>query len=283
MRLATLSTPSGPRPAAVVGNAYIDLRLVDPKLPPTVRQIIADPAALKAAEAASHVTASHSVDSATFLSPIPDPQKIVCVGLNYRDHALESKLAIPKEPVLFSKFPSALIGHGRPIVHPNQHQGRFRGRTRHCDRQARPAPRRGRRPAARRRLLLRPRRVGPRLAVGEGRQAVDGRQDVRLVRPGRPRPGDGRRGRRPARPRHPPPRQRPDDAGEQHQSVHLHRPAEIAYISQIVTLEPGDLIFTGTPPGIGHARTPPIYLKPGDVAEVEIDGLGVLLNPVVAE
>jgi 2-keto-4-pentenoate hydratase/2-oxohepta-3-ene-1,7-dioic acid hydratase in catechol pathway len=57
----------------------------------------------------------------------------------------------------------------------------------------------------------------------------------------------------------------------------------IAYLSQIVTLEPGDLIFTGTPPGVGMARKPPVWLKPGDVVEVEIEHLGVLRNSVVAE
>ena len=57
----------------------------------------------------------------------------------------------------------------------------------------------------------------------------------------------------------------------------------IAYLSQIITLEPGDLIFTGTPPGVGMARKPPVWLKPGDVIEVEIEHLGVLRNSVVAE
>jgi 2-keto-4-pentenoate hydratase/2-oxohepta-3-ene-1,7-dioic acid hydratase in catechol pathway len=57
----------------------------------------------------------------------------------------------------------------------------------------------------------------------------------------------------------------------------------IAYVSQLVMLEPGDLIFTGTPPGVGMARKPPVYLKPGDVCEVEVGGLGVLRNPVVAD
>ena len=57
----------------------------------------------------------------------------------------------------------------------------------------------------------------------------------------------------------------------------------IAYLSQVVTLEPGDLVFTGTPPGVGMARKPPVWLKPGDVVEVEIDHLGTLRNPVVAE
>ena len=57
----------------------------------------------------------------------------------------------------------------------------------------------------------------------------------------------------------------------------------IAYLSQVMTLEPGDLIFTGTPPGVGMARKPPVWLKPGDVVEVEIDCLGTLRNPVIAE
>src|SRR5947207_5707629 len=57
----------------------------------------------------------------------------------------------------------------------------------------------------------------------------------------------------------------------------------LAYISQVVTLEPGDLIYTGTPPGVGVARKPPVYMKDGDVVEVEIEGLGVLRNPVVQE
>jgi 2-keto-4-pentenoate hydratase/2-oxohepta-3-ene-1,7-dioic acid hydratase in catechol pathway len=57
----------------------------------------------------------------------------------------------------------------------------------------------------------------------------------------------------------------------------------IAYLSKIMTLEPGDLIFTGTPPGVGMARKPPVWLKPGDVVEVEIDHLGLLRNTVKAE
>src|SRR5206468_3311243 len=59
--------------------------------------------------------------------------------------------------------------------------------------------------------------------------------------------------------------------------------AVLAYLGQVLTLEPGDLIFTGTPPGVGFARKPPLFLKPGDVVEVEIEGLGKLSNRVVGE
>ncbi len=55
----------------------------------------------------------------------------------------------------------------------------------------------------------------------------------------------------------------------------------VSYLSRIFTLEPGDLIFTGTPPGVGMARKPPVWLQPGDIVEVEIDGLGTLRNPVI--
>ena len=58
--------------------------------------------------------------------------------------------------------------------------------------------------------------------------------------------------------------------------------AIVAHLSTLFTLEPGDLIFTGTPPGVGMARTPPVWLRPGDRVEVEVDGLGVLANPVIA-
>ncbi len=57
----------------------------------------------------------------------------------------------------------------------------------------------------------------------------------------------------------------------------------VSFLSQTVTLEPGDVITTGTPPGVGFARKPPVFLKPGDVVEVEVEGLGVLSNPVVAD
>jgi 2-keto-4-pentenoate hydratase/2-oxohepta-3-ene-1,7-dioic acid hydratase in catechol pathway len=57
----------------------------------------------------------------------------------------------------------------------------------------------------------------------------------------------------------------------------------LAHISQLVTLHPGDLIFTGTPPGVGDARQPPVYLQPGDLMEVDIENVGVLRNPVIAE
>ena len=138
MRLATLNTPRGPRPA-VVGRP-----LRRPRMPPTrvcrpaFAGLLADPARLAAArEAANRPGAvSRPGGQAKLHAPVPDPQKIICIGLNYRDHAAESRWPIPKEPVLFSKYATALIGHGGAIVLPPVSQeGRLRGRAGHRHRQ----------------------------------------------------------------------------------------------------------------------------------------------------
>src|SRR5262245_5359376 len=110
MRLATLATPAGPRPCVRHGDDYIDLLAADSSLPPSVRGTIAAGsealgAAKRAAEKGKQRTATAE---AKFLAPVPDPNKIICLGLNYRDHALESGAAIPNEPVLFSKYTTAL-------------------------------------------------------------------------------------------------------------------------------------------------------------------------------
>src|SRR5262245_46617155 len=121
MRLATIQTAAGPRAALLQGDAYIDLHATRPDLPFNVRALLAaGPAMLRAAaEAAARPDAvRYSAASIKLLAPIPDPPKIVCVGLNYRDHAAESGAPIPKEPVLFSKFATAIIGPEEPIRLP---------------------------------------------------------------------------------------------------------------------------------------------------------------------
>ncbi len=121
MRLATIRTPHGPRAALVQGTTYIDLHATDASLPPTVRELLAaGPAALKAA--ADVVRAgkpvAYQARDIKLLPPIPDPPKIVCLGLNYSDHAAESGAPIPREPVLFSKYATSLIADGDAIVLP---------------------------------------------------------------------------------------------------------------------------------------------------------------------
>jgi 2-keto-4-pentenoate hydratase/2-oxohepta-3-ene-1,7-dioic acid hydratase in catechol pathway len=289
MRLATLLTSNGPRAAALLGGVngdrYVDLSATDASIPNSVKAIIADPALLKAAAAAiarpNAVTVA--VATATHLAPVPDPQKVVCIGLNYRDHAIESKMAIPKEPVLFSKFPSSLVGHGAAIVVPNS--------STKVDYEAElviVVGKRGRHiPEASAMEYVAGYAVGHDVSARDWQLEKDGKQwmigkTFDTFAPVGPTlvtkdevPDVHALGIR----------LRLNGKTMQNSSTEqmIFTVAQIiSYISQVFTVEPGDLIFTGTPPGIGHALTPPVYLKGGDVAEVEIDGLGTLSNPCVA-
>jgi 2-keto-4-pentenoate hydratase/2-oxohepta-3-ene-1,7-dioic acid hydratase in catechol pathway len=216
------------------------------------------------------------------LPPIPDPPKIVCIGLNYRDHAAESGAPIPKEPVLFSKYATALIGHGAPIVLPPVSQevdyeaelviviGK---RGRHVNKDQAMS-------------YVAGYTIGHDVSARDWQLKKDGKQwmvgkTFDTFAPTGPHlvttdevPD----------PHSLPIRLRLNGQRMQESTTKqmIFGVGEIvAYLSQVFTLEPGDLIFTGTPPGVGFARKPPVFLKPGDVAEVEIEGLGVLRNPVV--
>ena len=285
MRLATIQTPSGPRAAFALGDAFVDLHATDPILPGSIRQLLeAGPAALKAAaEAATKANAVRfPADAVKLLPPVPDPHKIVCLGLNYRDHAMETNAPIPKEPVLFSKYATALIGSGEPIVLPPVSQevdyeaelvivvGKRGRNVRAEDASGYVAGYTiGHDVSARDWQLKKDQHqwmvgktfdtfapTGPVLVTAD--EVPDPHAlPIRLRLNG----------------------QTMQDSNTRQMIFPV--PAVLAYLSQVFTLEPGDLIFTGTPPGVGIARKPPVYLKGGDVVEVEIEGLGVLRNPVV--
>jgi 2-keto-4-pentenoate hydratase/2-oxohepta-3-ene-1,7-dioic acid hydratase in catechol pathway len=287
MRLATVTTPNGPRPVVRSGDRYIDLNATDPKLPSSVREILAGgPATLAAVKsaAASPKAVSFSVASAKLLPPIHDPGKILCIGLNYRDHAIEGGKAIPTEPVVFGKFRNTLIAHGDPIILPKVSQK--------VDYEAE--------------LVIVIGKRGRHISVENAFDYVAGytcghdvsardwqfRGEEKQWIIGKTFDTFGPTG---------PELVTADEVPDPHNlSIQLRLngqvmqnsstkefifgvPQLLAFLSQVVTLEPGDLIFTGTPPGVGGARKPPVWLKPGDVAEVEIAGLGVLRNPVIAE
>lgn len=214
-------------------------------------------------------------------APVPRPGKIVCIGLNYRDHAAEQNVALPERPLLFSKFPTCVQRPGGPIRIP-------RGSAQ-TDYEAELAVVIGRRAA--------------RVAEAAAMDCVLGYccfHDV-SARDFQFADGQWQRGKScdtfaPFGPfvattdEIPDPhalriRMRVNGRTLQDSSTSqlvFRVPQLIAAISADITLEPGDLIATGTPPGVGFARKPPVYLRPGDVCEVEIDGLGVLRNPVVA-
>jgi 2-keto-4-pentenoate hydratase/2-oxohepta-3-ene-1,7-dioic acid hydratase in catechol pathway len=211
---------------------------------------------------------------------IATPQKIICVGLNYRDHAEEQGVDLPERPLLFAKWPNTLIGPGEPIRIPPISQN--------VDYEAELGVVIGRRAS----------QVSTDDALGfvagyVVANDVSGR-DLQF--------SDGQwvRGKSldtflpvsdlvPAS-AVPDPQALPIRAilnGEVMQdsstSNMIFGVAEVvSFVSQAITLEPGDLIITGTPAGVGAFRDPPVWLKPGDEIAIEIDGLGRISNPVVA-
>lgn len=287
MRFATLLTPDGPRPVLRVQEEYVDWLSVDPKLPASVRAVLAGgrEAQMAVREAAQKSAARRiPVNQARFLPPIPDPSKILCLGLNYRDHAIESGQAIPNEPILFAKYANALLGHREPIVLPKV--------STKVDFEAELVVVIGRRgkhvPIERAMQYVAGYTAGHDVSArdwqfkGEAKQWVAGKTFDTFAPVG---PELVLTDEVPD-PHALPIRFKLNDQIMQDSNTRqliFGVPEILAYLSLIVTLEPGDIIFTGTPPGVGAARKPPVWLKPGDVATVEIDGLGVLTNPCVAE
>ncbi len=285
MRLATLATHKGPSAAVLAGDDYVELHATDADLPCNMRRLLElGPAGLQAAQRTleSPKAVRHPAARARLLAPIIDPAKIICLGLNYRDHAAESGAAIPKEPILFSKYATAIIGPEQPIVLPPVSQ--------EVDFEAELVIVIGKKgkniPAATGMEYVAGYTVGHDVSARDWQLKKDGKQWMvgktfdtfaplgphLVTRDEVPDPHDL------------PIRLRLNGQTMQDSSTKqmIFKVGEIlSYLSQVFTLEPGDVIFTGTPPGVGFARKPPVFLKGGDVVEVEIDGLGLLRNPVV--
>lgn len=286
MRWVTVLTEQGPRACGVRQGEYVDVNAAAPDAPSSVRGVLElGPAGQQRIwDALERGPKRYDPAQATLLAPIPDPRKIICLGLNYRDHAAESGMDIPTEPILFSKYPSTLIGHQAEIVLPAVSD--------QVDYEAE--------------LVLVIGRKGRHIPRGQAMEYVAGytvghdvsARDWQLNKPGKQwMAGKTFDTFAPTGPELVMRDEIPDPHAlgirlrlngqtmqDSSTSQLIFRVDEtIAYLSKIMTLEPGDLIFTGTPPGVGMAKKPPVWLKPGDVVEVEIDGLGTLRNTVKAE
>lgn len=284
MRLVTFETAAGEaRIGAQVKGATIDLLTTDASLPPTVRGLLAaGPEALAKAKRAAEKPGAARAQMKRLLSPIPDPQKIVCVGLNYRDHAHEQNAPIPKEPVIFNKFPTTLIGPGETIVLPPVSHA--------VDYEAELVVVIGTGgkniPADRAMEHVAGYTVGHDVSARDWQTGKDAKQWLL---------GKSFDTFAPLGPALVTKDEVPDPHalaiefrlnGETMQSSNtsqlIFRVEQlIEYVTQVFSLTAGDLIFTGTPAGVGFARKPPVFLKDGDRCEVEIAGLGVLENRCV--
>ena len=215
-------------------------------------------------------------------APVPRPGKIICIGLNYRDHAAESNMPIPEKPVVFSKFSTSVIAPGEPVVLPSTSQ--------QVDYEAELAVVIGRR--------------AKNVAADRAYDYVLGYTAFNDVSARDFQFNDGQWQRGKSCDTFAPMGQTivtTDEITDPHKlSIKLVLngqtmqdsntdqlifgvPALIEFLSQTITLEPGDVIATGTPPGVGFARKPPVFLKAGDQMEVLIEGMGGLGNPVVSE
>lgn len=215
------------------------------------------------------------------LAPVPRPGKIVCIGKNYREHADEMGATLPERPLVFSKFATSVSAPGAVVRIP-------RGCTR-FDYEAELALVIGRRATRVPRALAREHVLGYCCFndfTARDFQKLDGQwqrgKSADTLAPFGPYLATTDELPDPQRLRI---RLRLNGATMQdaHTSLLIFGvDALIESISEHITLEPGDVIATGTPGGVGFARTPPVYLQPGDVVEVEIDGLGTLQNEVGA-
>ena len=218
---------------------------------------------------------------AYWLAPVPRPGKVICIGLNYRDHAAESNMAIPERPVVFSKFSTAVIAPGEAVVLPPTSE--------QVDYEAELAVVIGRR--------------AKNVSTNSALHCVLGYTAFNDVsaRDFQFADGQWQRGKScdtfaPMGPFIVTPDEIPDPHklsiklrlnGKTMQDSNTDQlifgvPELIAFLSETITLEPGDVIATGTPPGVGFARKPPVFLKHGDEMEVEIEKIGKLSSQVRA-
>lgn len=283
MKLVTFVTGGGGlRPGVLDGDSVINLTASASDLPNSVRGILAANALGRVYEIAQSSSAVRVKDF-QLAAPIADPQKIIGVGLNYRDHAIETGMEIPSEPIVFAKFPSSLIGPGAEIRLPRV--------SSQVDYEAELVVVIGRRAkdvseteslqyvagytvgndvSARDWQLKKP---GGQWLLGKSFDTFSAVGPALVTRDEVPNLGALRIGMK--------------LNGEQVQYSNTSQlifgiEKLVSYLSQICTLEPGDLIFTGTPPGVGMAHKPPVFLQPGDVCEAEVDTLGTLRNPCVS-
>ena len=225
---------------------------------------------------------TYQLDDVELLPPIPDPGKILCIGLNYATHLSEMGNKRPDYPTVFTRFRNTLVADGGPLVKPSNSE-RF-------DYEGELAVVIGRSARHVRREQAMDYVAG--LSVFNDASVRDWQRHTSQFTPGKNFPSSGGFG---------PALVTPDEIGDlaamrvqtrlngelmQDQPISdmLWPVAElIEYLSSFTELAPGDVIVTGTPGGVGDARTPPIYMKAGDVVEVSIGSIGRLRNPVIDE
>lgn len=274
MKIVTYEAGRGPRAGIISGSEIVDVwsALGEPDGAPSVRALLASG---RLAEAAAAEGPGVSAGDARLLSPVPDPEKIVCIGLNYRSHAEEAGLEPPETATFFAKFRNALAAPGADVALPPYSD--------RIDYEAEIAFVIG----TRCKDVPEPEALG-RIAgytLLNDLSARDYQFKTMQWMPGKVFDGSAPCG---------PWLVTPDEAGAHDElAVELHLngermqsgttadlvhsiPALVAYLSRLMTLEPGDIVSTGTPAGVGSTREPKVWLKAGDEVVIESPTLGRL-------
>ena len=280
MRIINFETGGSPGIAADEGSGWHGLTQRDGGFPGTLPELIAQGADLLRIGRSLGQSPAIDLNAVRLLPPVPVPPKILCVGLNYDDHLEESGLKKPAYPEIFARFATSLIAHQEPIRRPRESTA--------LDYEAELAV-----------VIGKP---GRRISKEQALDHVAGYslfndaslRDFQLRTPqwtmGKNFDGTGSFG---------PWLVTPDALPQGARGLRIQGrlngrvmqdsrtdllifsvPALIEMISVAMTLERGDVIITGTPGGVGAARKPPVFMKAGDIFEVDIEGLGVLTNPV---
>lgn len=283
MRLVSFQGRDGPGLAIEDGAGLKGLTAGDADYPGPLEDILARGESLDDVAVVLRKGPSIDPDGITYLPPVAAAGKILCVGLNYADHAAEGNFEVPSYPALFTRFATTLVAHKEPLVCPKASpQFDYEGEMVV--------------------IIGRPGRHIPKARALDhvAGYAVFNDASVRDFQfkslqwlPGKNFDGTGGFGPAFVTADQVPPggaglkieTRLNGDTVQSASTGDLIFPVAdlIAINSEVMTLEPGDVLVTGTPSGVGFARTPPLFMAAGDTCEVEIEGIGVLSNPVIAE
>lgn len=283
MRFVSFDGPGGPGLAVADGAGFKGIEVGQEGYPGTLGEIFARGGDLGDVARALRKGTSFEPQEITYLPPLVRPGKIICIGLNYADHAAESSFEVPDYPALFTRFASTLVGHQQPLIRPKASSmfdyegemvvvigkpGRHISKSKALDHVAGYSVFND---ASLRDFQFK----SPQWTPGKNFDGTGGFGPAFVTADEVSAGGAGLKIETRLN----------GDTVQSASTDDLIFPVAdlISIISEIMTLEPGDVMVTGTPSGVGFARKPPLFMKAGDTCEVEIEGIGLLSNPVADE
>lgn len=282
MKLLSFKIAGAETFGAVVEGGVIDLKRATGNRYADLKSLLSAGAVSEVEALIAGKSADYSLDEIEYLPVIPNPDKIFCIGINYGTHMMETSKVVPEAPVVFVRFANSQIGHLQPFLAPPEStQVDWEGE-----------------------IAVIIGKTGRRIAEDKAWEYIagyapynDGSMREHQKKDGQWTPGKNFVGSGPFGPWMATRGEIADNAklnlvtrlngmevqrGTSHDMIYSI-PKLIAYCSMFSQLEPGDVIVTGTPGGVGSKRTPPLFMKDGDTIEVEIEEIGVLRNPVKTE